>query len=114
MMEEGLDRQYDDVAAAGAAKNIVDPYDMSDKEFTLRQIELAKKLHGIETVYLVNHKNCGAYGNIFSSPGEEYERHVKDLGLAAQVIQERFEGLAVKKVLAAIDDQGHVSFESIT
>lgn len=113
MKEEGLDRQYDDVSAAGATKNIVDPYDHTDKEFILRQIELAKKLHGITTVYLINHRDCGGYGKIFNSPQEEFDRHVRDLKTAQQIIIERFEGLTVKTILAAVDEVGRASFEKI-
>lgn len=50
MKAQGLDRQYDDVGAAGAVKNLVDPKEPSDRDFILRQIEIAKSLHGISEV----------------------------------------------------------------
>ncbi len=113
MKDQGLDRQYDDVAAAGAAKNLVDPYDPHDVEFVLRQIELAKKLHSISTVYVINHLDCGAYGKIFNNPVEEHERHTRDLTKAKNLIMKRFEGLKVKTVIAGINPQGKVYFEEI-
>jgi len=111
MKRRGLDRQYDDVSLAGAAKNIVDPMQAHDPEITMRQIQLAKQLHGITDVYVINHLDCGAYGKIFSSPEEEHERHVSDLRKAKQMI-EGVTGLNVHTMIASIKD-GQVGFEEI-
>jgi len=108
-----LDRQYDDVSAAGGAKNLADAYDPSDTEFVLRQIALAKKLHGVTSVYLINHLDCGAYGKIFANPAEEMERHTRDLTKAKQLVERRFEDLTVKTVIAGIKPEGQVYFEEI-
>ncbi len=106
--------QYDDVSVAGAAKNLADPYDAADKEFVLRQIEIAKKLHGIEQVIVINHLDCGAYGKgTFANVQEERERHLKDLKNAKRIIEQRFDGLMVTPVLARIDERGKVDFEKV-
>lgn len=111
----GLTGQYDDVGAAGAAKNIVDPYDAHDTEFVLRQIEIAKKLHHISQVMVINHLDCGAYGKgTFANAEEERARHLRDLAGAKNTIEKRFDGITVTTVLARIDDQGKVDFEKIS
>ncbi len=110
----GLAEQYDDVGAAGAAKNLVDPYDAKDPEFILRQVEIAKKLHHISQVVVINHLDCGAYGKgTFASASEERERHLRDLKAAKNVIEKRFDGLAVVTVLARIDEHGKIGFEKV-
>jgi carbonic anhydrase len=114
MKSVGLLGQYDDVAAAGAAKNLADPYDGHDQEFVLRQIEIARKLHGISEVYVINHLDCGAYGKgTFANADEERARHQRDLQVAKNVIERRFEGLHVTKILARIDDTGKIDFEKV-
>lgn len=111
MKRRGLNRQYDDVSLAGGAKNLVDPMQPYDREMVGRQIDVAKKLHGITEVYLINHLDCGAYGKIFASPKEEYERHVNDLRQARQLVTEAH-GLNVHLFLAKIDE-GRVSFTEV-
>lgn len=110
----GLIDQYDDVSAAGGAKNLVDPTEAVDRDFILRQIEIAKRLHGITQVYLINHRDCGAYGKIFDTPEAETERHTADLRQAKSMIQGRFSDLEVKAVLASLAADGHVGFEEIS
>ena len=56
---------YDRIAWAGGVKDWV---------AVSRQIEVAKRLHDIKKVYLVNHEDCGAYGSEAS-----FEQHRFDL-----------------------------------
>lgn len=100
----GLRGQYDKVSIAGAAKNLVDPTHPHDVEVVLRQIEISQRLHAITEVLLINHKDCGAYGNIFASPEEEERRHHDDLAKAAILIKERFPRLMVKTMLAGLTE----------
>lgn len=114
MKAQGLIDQYDDVGAAGAAKNLVDPYDASDVEFILRQIAIAKKLHDIQEVVIVNHRDCGAYGKgTFANEEEETKRHTFDLGKAQQMIENRIDGLKVRTYLARLKEPHGVDFEPI-
>ena len=111
MKRLGLDRQYDDIGLAGAALNLVAPLEPFDKDAVLQQIDLAKKLHGITDVYLINHLECGAYGKIFATPEEEHERHVSDLRQAQKLVVDQF-GLHVHLMIAKITE-GVVSFETV-
>ncbi len=111
MKRRGLDRQYDDIGLAGAALNLVAPLAEYDRDAVLQQIELAKKLHGITDVYLINHRDCGAYGKIFSGLDDELARHTADLTKAKAMIEEKF-GLTVHSLLASLAD-GMVTFTEI-
>ena len=113
LKDRGLIDQYDDVAAAGAAKNLVDPMIPSDKEFVLRQLQMAKKFHDVQQVVMINHKDCGGYGKIFNSPEEELARHTKDLKAAKKLVEAEIPGVTVATYLAGLQSDGHVEFTPI-
>lgn len=113
----GYGGSYDDVSIAGAVKNLVDPYNTTDEEFVYRQIAIAKKLHSITDMVLINHTDCGAYGGraTFASPEEEQARHTKDLLRAQEMIAGRFNeaNFTIVPVLARIDAEGKIDFQKI-
>ena len=64
---------FDRVALAGGVKNL---------ETILGQIEIAHRLHHIKKVILINHEDCGAYGEA-GTP----EQHAEDLRNASTRIK---------------------------
>lgn len=108
--EQGLTNQYDRVVAAGAAKNLVDPSQPTDIEFIERQIAISKQLHEITEVWLINHRDCGAYGKIFSDADAEKKRHADDLKKAKTMVEAKF-GLTVKTFLATLGADNEVTVE---
>jgi len=72
---------FDRVAIAGGVKNL---------PFILDQVELSHKLHHIDEVYLINHEDCGAYGEEGS-----FLKHKKDLLFAKRIIEEKFPQLKI-------------------
>lgn len=113
LVEQGLKDAYDRVAIAGAVKNLVDPSEPTDPAFVMRQIDIAKRLHAISEVWLVNHRDCGAYGKIFANEQEELERHRGDLLRAQQMVQGLHPDLRIHLVLAALDSEHGVTFTTI-
>jgi len=113
LVELGLKDQYDLVCVAGAAKNMVDPFDPKDPEFIMRQIDIAKRLHHIEEVIIFNHLDCGAYGKIFDSREDEVLRHETDLAKAKAMILEKFPDLKVRMVLAGIHPDGRFHVDHV-
>lgn len=111
--EQGLTGQYDRVAIAGAVKNLVDPAEQTDPALVMKQIDISKRLHAITEVWLINHRDCGAYGKIFANDAEEYARHRGDLLQAQQMVKGVFPDLQVRLVLAALDADHGVTFEAI-
>jgi carbonic anhydrase len=115
---EGLMGDFDDVSLAGAAKNIVSPADDAERELALRQIEISRRLHGMEEVILIHHMDCGAYGGhaAFESLEAERRKQLEDLEESRKIILQRWPDLKVKKVLATIgkgDDTEKIEFEKI-
>ncbi len=80
---------YDRVGFAGGVK---------DWDKVLPQIDISKRLHKIKKVILVNHEDCGAYGESGSKA-----QHVTDMKLARQRILERFPDMDVAMYYATLD-----------
>lgn len=86
---------FDRVSYAGAVKNW---------SLISGAIELAHKLHNIHRVVLINHENCGAYGEE-GTP----QRHAADLRAAREAVLTRFPTFTVELYYAKLDG----SFERI-
>jgi carbonic anhydrase len=67
-------RTYDRISWAGGIK---------DQEGILKQLEISHRLHHINQVVLINHEDCGAYGEE-GSP----ERHTHDLKEIMEKVKE--------------------------
>lgn len=80
---------YDRVALAGGVK---------DFQAVLNQIEISKKLHNIHKVILINHEDCGAYGDL----GNE-EKHTLDLNQAKKNINEKYPDLTISTYYLKLD-----------
>lgn len=75
-------KTYDRVALAGGVK---------DEETVLGQIDIAVRLHHIKKVVLINHEDCGAYGEM-GTP----QKHTQDLRDASSKILQQFPGVVVE------------------
>jgi len=102
----GLKDQYDLVSLAGATKGLVEN-DPASASIISKQIEISQRLHGISDVYLIHHMDCGAYGGhaAFENIQTEHDKQLADMEVAKQIIQQKFPHLAVKKILARIEEK---------
>jgi carbonic anhydrase len=66
-------RNYDRVSWAGGVR-----------EFAIvqTQIQMSARLHNVRKVVLINHEDCGAYGELGTK-----ERHLSDLAYAEHAVQ---------------------------
>lgn len=67
-------KTFDRVAIAGG---------IFDFDCVLKQVEISKRLHHIKKVVLINHEDCGAYGETGTA-----EKHSSDLKNAAGKIRQ--------------------------
>lgn len=113
MEKEELLGTCDVVSLAGASQNIVAPKNEADKELVFRQIEIARRLHSISEVVLMNHSDCGAYGGkkAFQNESAEEDKHISDMREARAEILKKFPDLKVRLVLACIGEEGDISFK---
>ncbi len=82
-------KSFDRVAIAGG---------VFDLEYILKQIEISKRLHHIKKVVLINHEDCGAYGELGTA-----EKHSEDLKNAAAKIKEKYADLEVETYYLHLD-----------
>lgn len=68
------EKQYDRVALAGGVKN---------RDVILGQVDISVRLHGIKKVVLMNHEDCGAYGQEGTLEKHREELRATRLALAA-------------------------------
>ena len=101
-IKDELNDQADLVAVAGAAKTLLDP---ASEQYILGLIKIAEDLHGVTTVHILNHVDCGAYGGSKLHAGEAQEKqfHANQCALATQVIAQQFPGLTVKHYIVDFD-----------
>lgn len=92
---------FDLVALAGGAKNIVSPADRKFSDVVFWNIEIAAKLHEIKKVILTNHMDCGAYegSNSFGSREDEINFHKTELSFAREMIRKKFPDLDIEVYL---------------
>ena len=82
-------RSHDRIAFAGGVKNL---------ETILWQVEISKRLHDIKKVILINHEDCGAYGEA-GTP----QKHAEDLKTAKAAILEKYPDLEVETYYFHLD-----------
>jgi hypothetical protein len=69
-----------------------------DYEMVLKYVQLAVQIHSIETVCLINHEDCRAYGRAGT-----YKRHMQDLLATASKIRALFPALKVETFYLHLD-----------
>lgn len=82
-------KTFDRVALAGGVKNL---------DTILRQIDIAVRLHHIKKVILVNHEDCGAYGEAGT-----LEKHTEDLTAVKASVKEIYPNLEVETFYLHLD-----------
>jgi carbonic anhydrase len=112
LKEQGLTKQYDLYSIAGSQKTFLDE---ATQATALKQVELSQKLHAITDVVLIAHWDCGAYGGStsFASAEAQKMQYQADLNAAKGIILEKHADLQVQTILAHINDNEEISFETI-
>jgi len=106
MSGRGLGDQYDELVIPGVALG-VDKYESWKKAF-FSQLDIIKKLHGIKTVMLLEHRDCGMYSYVFGKDvvgtgAHEADVHLKEMQKFKQEILKRHPDLKVELLLMAVD-----------
>lgn len=89
-------KTFDRVAIAGG---------VFDLDYVSKQVEISKRLHHIKKVVLINHEDCGAYGETGTA-----EKHAEDLKNAAEKIKQQYPDLEVETYYLHLDG----TFEQIS
>jgi len=99
--EQGINN-FDLKCDAGAVKYLVSDEKPAVREWILQNIEIAKRLHRIRQVVLINHADCGAYGGnaAFESDEAQLVFHREQLVSAKAKITVAYPDLTVKTLFA--------------
>lgn len=90
------------ITRGGAIQDIVRPREGFD-ESLLRDLGVSVGLHHVKVIHLVNHEDCGAYGDhAFASRESELAQHRTDLLLAREMIRRRFPDVEVVLAFAEL------------
>ena len=101
---QGLGVDCDLITRGGAIQDIVRPAKENFDKSILRDSEVSAKLHKVDTIHLLNHEDCGAYGSMeFKSREEELTQHKKDLRKAQEILLKEFPGVEVKIFFAELE-----------
>lgn len=110
--EKGLSGDTDMISVAGAAKDIA----ANPEGFVMEQVKLSVGLHSINTLYIMHHSDCGAYGGAskFESPEAELEMHKDEMKKAVNVIKAAYPELEIELLYAKMTEDNSVeSIETI-
>ena len=104
MSKRGMLHKYDHVILAGAALGVLNDKFPSWGQTFWDHLEVAKKLHAISQVILLDHRDCGAYkvilGEDFSKDSaKERAAHTEQLKKLSQTIEQRYPGMTVELLL---------------
>jgi hypothetical protein len=105
LAEQNLDKDGADIIrVAGAAKSLARPGDPRDRDFLLEQLATSGRLHGTRRFYLINHEDCGAYGEEQVPDSDaELAMHARDLRTGRALLQKRFPAVEVLTYFMSLD-----------
>ena len=82
MERDNLTHRYDHVVLAGAALGVMQEVFPAWRETFFQHLRLAIDLHAVKDVYIVEHRNCGAYAQVlkqdYGDTPEEQDREEHD------------------------------------
>jgi len=108
-------RYYDPIRIAGGTKCLASPDNENDRRFVLDQIRISMRLHATDTVILMLHSDCGAYGGLAAYENDarrEAENHRQELQHAAEILNAEIPGLTIKTYFVDFDGVWETNEES--
>lgn len=105
---------YDDIdiiSIAGAVKNVND----EPSGFLAEQLSISKRLHHVQTIILMNHTDCGAYGgrSAFANKESEWKAHTAQLHAAHATITKMWPDVNVKLFMADVEEGRRVEIREV-
>ncbi len=98
MEGDNMSNRYDQLVFAGAALGVMQPKHAAWRDVFFQHLDIAVQLHGIRDVYIIEHRNCGAYAHFL---GPDFQYDDTPAGQAAEEDEHRKHALSLA---AAIDE----------
>ncbi len=109
MEGDNLTNRYDQLVFAGASLGVIQKDHDSWYDVFFQHLDIAVKLHDIHDVYLMEHRNCGAYAKFLGKKGEygdsqrELNREESDHRKYAFQLRDKIKAHCSKKIAAGED-----------
>lgn len=108
MADQGLNDEYDHVVLAGASLGVVSETFKAWHDTFWQHLDVAIKLHGIEEVIVIDHRDCGAYklalgAEAVATPEKETAVHTATIVNFAKQVKAKHSTLGVKAYIMALD-----------
>ena len=105
----------DRIRVAGGAKCLTGQDRETDRLFVLEQIQKSIRLHETETVFLMLHSDCGAYGGLAAfdnDAAKEAEALRLDLHRAMDFLEKNIPGIQVRGFFADFEGVWEADIDS--
>ena len=105
----------DRIRVAGGAKCLTGQDREADRQFVLDQIRKSIRLHQTETVFLMLHSDCGAYGGLAAfdnDAAKEAEALRLDLHRAMDFLETNIPGIQVRGIFADFEGVWEADIDS--
>ena len=108
MKQHGLEHAYDHTILAGAALGVLLDQKPDWAHTFWEHVDIAKQLHGIQEVIVIDHRHCGAFKvflgpDSIKDPATETATHQRILRTFAAQLKARHPDLAAELYLMALD-----------
>jgi carbonic anhydrase len=105
----------DRIRVAGGAKCLTGQDRETDRQFVLEQIQKSIRLHGTDTVFLMLHSDCGAYGGLAAfenDAAKEAEALRLELHRAMDFLETNIPGIQVRGIFADFEGVWEADIDS--
>ena len=108
MAAQGMAGRYDQIVLAGAALGAMNQKYPAWGTTFLEHVQVAKDLHHIKKIVVIDHRDCGAYKAILgedlaAEPKHEFDVHARQLRALRAEVGRRHPDLQVQLLLMALD-----------
>ncbi len=108
MAGRGLKEKYDHIVLAGASLGAFGDVKRPWHQMFLDHLEIAKKLHGIHKVIIMDHRDCGAYNEVFGAgwvtdEATETNKHQEKMNSLSSLIKRKYTDLEVETLIMSLD-----------
>ena len=108
MEQRGLTGNYDQLILAGASIGVATDRQPDWAATFWQTLDLARRLHGVSHLILLDHRDCGAYtlvlGEDFAkNPAAETRIHAEMTGKVAAMVRQRHPEISTEALLMALD-----------
>ncbi|MCE9603461.1 MAG: hypothetical protein K8U03_01005 [Planctomycetia bacterium] len=98
MEGDNLVNRYDQLVFAGAALGVMQPTHAAWREVFFQHLDIAVNLHNIRDIYIMEHRNCGAYAHFL---GPDFDFDDSTAGRDAEEIEHRKHAFDLRDAIGA-------------